>query len=61
MNILYVASECRPFIPDGSLAETILGQARSAAKKGLNVSVMIPYAQIIKDNYKSNFIGSVRV
>lgn len=61
MNILYVASECRPFIPDGSLAETILGQARSAAKKGLNVSVMIPYAQIIKDNYKTNFIGSVRV
>lgn len=61
MHILYVTSECRPFIPDGSLAETVLGQAISTAKKGLDVAVMLPYAQIIKDNYKTKFIGSVKV
>lgn len=61
MNILYVCSECRPFIPDGSLAETVYGQARSVAKKGLTIAVMMPYAQIIKDNYKTTFLGSVKV
>ena len=61
MKVLFVASECRPFIPDGSLAETVYGQARSAIKKGLKAGVIMPFYEMIKRNYQTKLIFKTTV
>ena len=61
MNVLFVTSECRPFIADGSLAETIFGQVRSAIKKGLKASVIMPLYEIIKRNYQTKLLFKTTV
>lgn len=55
MNILFVSSECSPFIKTGGLADVIGSLPKYL---DLNCSVIIPYYKKIKDNSNFNFIGS---
>lgn len=56
MHILFVASEAVPFIKTGGLADVIGTLPKELTKKGVNVSIMIPYYRNIKDKYHFNSI-----
>lgn len=42
MNILYVASECAPFVKTGGLADVIGAVPKALAPLGVSVRVMMP-------------------
>ena len=52
MKILYVASECAPFIKSGGLGDVSLALPKALARKGMEVIVVLPYYKKIKDAYK---------
>jgi len=55
-KILFVASECAPFIATGGLAEVIGSLSKAlAADDGYDVRVIVPLYSDIKDKYRRNF------
>lgn len=52
-NILFIASECVPFIKTGGLADVIGSLPKYLNKEEFDVRVMIPKYACIKDEYKS--------
>ena len=42
MNLLFVASECAPFVKTGGLADVIGSVPKALAADGVNVKVMLP-------------------
>ncbi|MCD8205199.1 MAG: glycogen synthase GlgA [Clostridia bacterium] len=55
-KILFVASECTPFIVTGGLAEVIGSLSKELAKTGrYDVRVILPLYSDIKDEYRSKF------
>jgi len=42
MNVLFVASECAPFVKTGGLADVIGAVPKALASNGINVKVMLP-------------------
>ncbi|MFU8786211.1 MAG: glycogen/starch synthase, partial [Candidatus Izemoplasmataceae bacterium] len=51
IHVLQVASEAYPFIKTGGLADVIGGLSRNLAKKGIQVSIILPLYKKIKENY----------
>ncbi len=52
MKILYVASECAPFIKSGGLGDVSSALPKALARKGMEAVVVLPYYKKIKDAYK---------
>ena len=49
MNLLFVASECAPFVKTGGLADVIGAVPKSLAATGVNVRVLIPAYPALAD------------
>lgn len=58
MNILFVCSECSPFIKTGGLADVIGTLPTVLTHQNVNSSVILPYYKKIKNNNSFDFIGS---
>lgn len=54
-NILFVASECVPFIKTGGLADVVGSLPKHVNQEQYDVRVMIPKYMAIPDEYKSKF------
>lgn len=52
LNVLFIASECTPFIKTGGLADVIGSLPSSLKKTGVNVSIMLPNYCDIPDEYR---------
>ncbi|WP_216829328.1 glycogen synthase GlgA [Alkalihalobacterium elongatum] len=52
MNVLFIASECTPFIKTGGLADVIGSLPSSLKNTGVNVSIMLPNYSDIPEEYK---------
>lgn len=63
-KILFVASECQPFVVTGGLAEVVGSLSRELAASGkFDVRVIVPLYSDIKQEYRNNFkyIGNLYV
>lgn len=56
MRILLVASESYPFIKTGGLADVIGSLSRNLARLGMDVTVIVPLYNKIKDSFKESLI-----
>lgn len=56
MNVLFVASECSPFIKTGGLAD-VIGSLPKSLNKEINCSVVIPYYKKIKEKNDCEYVG----
>jgi starch synthase len=54
MNILYVASEARPFIASGGLADVAGALPKQLCKDGHDARVVIPFYSLIETKYREN-------
>ena len=52
-NILFVASECVPFVKTGGLADVVGSLPKNLDKKEYDVRVILPQYQCMKDQFKS--------
>ncbi|MBP2243020.1 starch synthase [Cytobacillus eiseniae] len=52
MNILFVVSECVPFVKSGGLADVAGSLPKELAKQGLDIRVILPKYSTISDEYK---------
>ena len=53
-KILYVASECVPFVKTGGLADVVGALPKSFDKKDYDVRVMLPNYRAIAPKYREN-------
>lgn len=49
MNVLFVASECAPFVKTGGLADVIGSMPKALSKAGVNVKVLVPAYPALKN------------
>ena len=64
LKVLYVASECQPFIATGGLADVAGSLPKAIAEEGgIDIRVIMPLYGAIKDNYgdKLEYIGNFTV
>lgn len=64
MKILYVASECQPFVATGGLADVAGSVSKAMAKEGnIDCRVIMPLYGVIKENYRNEleYIGNFTV
>ena len=55
MKIVMIASEARPFCKTGGLADVTYSLSKELASMGENVSIILPFYDVIKNNPKFNF------
>ena len=63
MNILFISSEAEPFAKSGGLGDVIGSLPGELKKQGVDVRVMLPLYNSVKEKYESqlSFIGEVTV
>jgi starch synthase len=57
MNLLYVSSECAPFIKTGGLADVIGAVPKALATKGISVKILLPAYRQLKDLVKTGTVA----
>lgn len=59
-HVLYIASECAPYVKSGGLGDVMAGLPKYVARKGIGASVLLPlYRQIDAScRNKMTFLGS---
>ena len=57
MHIVFVASECAPFVKTGGLADVIAELPREIAKHGHKVTVYVPYYRQVQNHVKEKKIA----
>lgn len=55
LRVLFVGAEAYPYIKTGGLADVIGGLSRALVKKGLEVSVILPLYNPVKEDHKESF------
>lgn len=63
MKVLFVVTECQPFVATGGLADVAGSLPKAIAKEGVDIRVIMPLYGTIKDTYRSDFefVGSYTV
>lgn len=55
MKVLFVVTECQPFVATGGLADVAGSLPKAIAKEGVDIRVIMPLYGSIKDIYRSDF------
>lgn len=58
MNILFVCSECSPFVKTGGLADVLSSLPNVLSSENVNSYVMLPLYKKVKNNHDLEFVGS---
>ena len=60
-NILFVASECVPFVKTGGLADVVGSLPKNLDKKKYDTRVILPQYACMKEKYKDDFTIGTQV
>lgn len=55
MKVLFVVTECQPFVATGGLADVAGSLPKAIAKEGVDIRVIMPLYGAIKDIYRNDF------